>query len=161
MREKGPAEPANAQTQTGARPHPYKSNLGSPFRASGAARLVTMGSAGPAVRVSGDPSGRTSAPIRPHAVHTIRGQVPPAERTRYSAFVDPSGGSSDSFTLAIAHRDRALDRFVLDALRERRPPFNPDDCVQEFTALLKDYGITRVHGDHYAGSWPVAAFAKC
>jgi hypothetical protein len=30
---------------------------------------------------------------------------------------------------------------VLDALRERKPPFSPDDVVQEFVALLKSYGL--------------------
>ena len=36
-------------------------------------------------------------------------------------------------TLAIAHRDKD-DRGILDAVRERRPPFSPDDVVQEFKA---------------------------
>ena len=38
----------------------------------------------------------------------------------YRAFVDPSGGSSDSMTLAIAHREGDLG--VLDCLCERRAP---------------------------------------
>jgi hypothetical protein len=49
---------------------------------------------------------------------------------------------------------------VLDALRERRPPFSPDDVVQENTSLLKSYGVRRVHGDRYAGEWPREAFRK-
>jgi hypothetical protein len=44
----------------------------------------------------------------------------------YSAFVDPSGGSADSMTLAIDHREDNVA--VLDAIRERRPPFNPRRC---------------------------------
>jgi len=36
---------------------------------------------------------------------------------RYTAFVDPSGGSSDSYTLAIAHTDRKYGA-VLDCVRE-------------------------------------------
>ena len=54
---------------------------------------------------------------------TIRGRVEllPASGTRYVAFVDPSGGSADSMTLAIAHRDKEIA--VLDAVREIRPPF--------------------------------------
>jgi hypothetical protein len=41
----------------------------------------------------------------------------------YLAFVDPSGGSGDSMTLAIGHQED--DVAVLDAIRERRPPFSP------------------------------------
>jgi hypothetical protein len=69
------------------------------------------------------------------AVVAGRHELPPVDRLRYVGFVDPSGGSADSMTLAIAHRDR--DRVVVDAVRERRPPFSPDDVVLEFAALLK------------------------
>ena len=74
----------------------------------------------------------------------------------YSAFVDPSGGSSDSMTLAVAHRDG--NDTVLDALRERRPPFSPEAVVADFTALLKTYRITKIKGDRYAGEWPRERF---
>jgi hypothetical protein len=74
---------------------------------------------------------------------------PPVSDVRYSAFVDPSGGSADSMTLAIGHR--LDDVTVLDAVRERRPPFSPEDVVAEFAALLKSYRITKVQGDRYAG----------
>jgi hypothetical protein len=77
--------------------------------------------------------------------------------TSYAAFVDPSGGSSDSMTVAIAHRDRG-GRAVLDAVRERRPPFSPDEVVVEFSGLLKAYGIRKVTGDRYGGEWPGERF---
>jgi hypothetical protein len=84
---------------------------------------------------------------------------PPTERTRYFAFVDPSGGSADSMTLAIGHREReSNDVVVVDALRERRPPFSPEDVVQEFCSLLGSYKISRVAGDKYAGEWPRERF---
>ena len=38
---------------------------------------------------------------------------------RYFAFADPSGGSADSMSLAIGHRED--DIVVLDALREIKP----------------------------------------
>jgi hypothetical protein len=85
-----------------------------------------------------------------------RWELPPVTGTRYVAFVDPSGGSADSMTLAIGHRDG--DRAVLDAVRERRPPFSPDDVVLEFTSLLKSYTITEVQGDRYGGEWPAERF---
>jgi hypothetical protein len=80
----------------------------------------------------------------------------PEQRWKYSAFVDPSGGVSDSMTLAIAHRDH--DRVVLDALREVRAPFEPDVVVADFARLLKTYRVTTVKGDRYSGEWVPAAF---
>jgi hypothetical protein len=75
----------------------------------------------------------------------------------YVAFVDPSGGSADSMTMAIAHRED--DVAVIDAVRERRPPFSPEDVVQEFATLAKSYRIAKVTGDRYAGEWPRERFA--
>lgn len=76
----------------------------------------------------------------------------------YSAFVDPSGGSNDSMTLAIGHK--ADRKAVLDATRERKPPFSPEAVVSDFAALLKSYGISSVTGDRYAGEWPREQFRK-
>jgi hypothetical protein len=70
-------------------------------------------------------------------------------------FVDPSGGSADSMTIADRDKD---DRGVLDAVRERRPPFSPDDVVVEFVQLLRPYGVLEVRGDRYAGEWPRERF---
>jgi hypothetical protein len=78
----------------------------------------------------------------------------PISNLRYFDFVDPSGSSDDSFTLAIAHREN--DVAVLDCVRERRPPFNL--VANEFSAILKAYRIHRVTGDKYAGEWPREAF---
>ena len=76
----------------------------------------------------------------------------------YFAFADPSGGSADSMTLAIGHRDNKI--ILVDALREAKPPFNPATVVEEFAALCKVYGVSKIIGDRYAGQWPVEAFAK-
>jgi hypothetical protein len=59
-------------------------------------------------------------------------------------------------TLAIGHREG--DRVVLDAIRERRPPFSPEDVVREFSEVLKAYQIKAVRGDKYAGEWPRERF---
>jgi hypothetical protein len=77
---------------------------------------------------------------------------PPLPDLDYAAFADPSGGSADSMTLAIGHKEG--DAVVIDAIRERRPPFSPDDVSSEFAALLKTYRIGKVTGDRYAGEWP-------
>ena len=47
----------------------------------------------------------------------------PLRANVYVAFVDPSGGSSDAMTLAIAHTEGTTQ--ILDAVRERKPPFSP------------------------------------
>ncbi|WP_375159797.1 hypothetical protein [Bradyrhizobium sp. RDT46] len=83
---------------------------------------------------------------------------PPSTKFNYRAFTDPSGGSSDSFTLGIAHDE--LDAVILDCLREVRPPFSPESVVAEFAQTLKSYGISRVIGDRYAGEWPREQFRK-
>ena len=77
---------------------------------------------------------------------------------RYCAFVDPSGGSNDSFTLAISHVE--ADRPVLDLLREVRPPFSPESVVAEFCETLAAYKVKLVQGDRYAGEWPREQFRK-
>ena len=92
------------------------------------------------------------------AVTPGRFEVPPLPGTKYFAFVDPSGGSADSMTLAISHRDHPTDRIVLSAVRERRPPFSPEDVVEEFAELLKAYQCATVSGDRYAGEWPRERF---
>jgi hypothetical protein len=83
---------------------------------------------------------------------------PPMQGVRYLGFVDPSGGSSDSFTLAITHGSEGTG--ILDCLREVRAPFNPSVVVEEFAAVLKSYRIASVRGDHYAKEWPIESFAK-
>jgi hypothetical protein len=80
--------------------------------------------------------------------------------TIYRAFTDPSGGSEDSWTLAISHRDRENDLVVIDATRERVPPFSPEQVVADYAACLATYGITRVTGDRYAGEFPRELFRK-
>src|SRR5262245_9993249 len=76
----------------------------------------------------------------------------------YAAFVDPSGGSSDSMTLAIAHIEQGI--VVVDCVREVTAPFSPMQVVEEFSALLKQYQISVVYGDRYAGEWPPEQFAR-
>jgi hypothetical protein len=87
-----------------------------------------------------------------------RYELPPINGTDYFAFVDPSGGSQDSMTLAVAHR--AEEIVVLDAVRERKPPFSPEVVTAEFAELLRAYRIAHVTGDRYAGEWPREQFRK-
>ncbi len=97
---------------------------------------------------------------------TIEGrlELPFSGQNRYFGFVDLSGGSRDSMTLGIAHKDQGNGsedlRTVLDVVRERKPPFSPDEVTREFAEILKSYNLTSVTGDRYAGQWPQERFAK-
>jgi hypothetical protein len=81
-----------------------------------------------------------------------RRELAPIDGVRYLGFVDPSGGSQDSFTLAVAHVEDEIA--VLDCVREVRPPFSPDQVAEEYANVLKRYRVREVTGDRYAGEWP-------
>jgi hypothetical protein len=85
-------------------------------------------------------------------------ELPPVSGNGYVAFCDPSGGSSDSMTLAIAHHDDGCA--VLDCVREVRAPFQPEAVVADFCMTLASYGVAKVTGDRYAGEWPREQFKK-
>ena len=85
-----------------------------------------------------------------------RHEIPPMAGVRYFAFADPSGGSSDDITLAIAHRENNIT--IVDCIRAAKPPFSPDQVCADFAATLKDYHLHSVKGDRYAGEWPVERF---
>jgi hypothetical protein len=76
----------------------------------------------------------------------------------YIAFVDPSGGSSDAMTMAIAHKE--AETTVLDAIREHRPPFSPEAVVAEYASLVRRYRCSQCFGDRYAGEWVAEQFRK-
>ena len=100
--------------------------------------------------------------VNPEVVRACVGghfEMAPMAQHRYFAFTDPSGGSgTDSFTLAIAHKEG--DKAVIDAVHERKPPFSPETVVDDFCIVLKPYRISRVTGDRYAGEWPREQFRK-
>ena len=85
-------------------------------------------------------------------------ELPPASGISYKAFVDPSGGAQDSFTLAIAHKK--AQQIIIDAVREIRPSFSPAAAIDELSVLVKRYRVWQVTGDHYAGEFPRDLFRK-
>ncbi len=87
-----------------------------------------------------------------------RYELPAVAGVRYFAFVDPSGGSQDSMSLAIGHHENG--KATLDCIRENRPPFSPAAVTEEFSELLKQYHVNTVVGDRYAGEWPREQFRK-
>jgi hypothetical protein len=46
------------------------------------------------------------------------------------------------------------DQGFLDAVREAKPPFSPEQVVTEFAITLKSFRVSTVAGDRYAGEWP-------
>ena len=85
-------------------------------------------------------------------------ELAPVSSLTYRAFVDPSGGSADSFTLAVSHLQG--NHVVLDCVREIKPPFSPEGVVKEFAGVLKTYRVSRINGDRYAGEFPRELFSK-
>ena len=99
--------------------------------------------------------------VTPEAIDALvipgRYEIPPVSGTRYTAFVDPAGGSGgDSFALAIGHLED--ETVVLDAVRETRPRFSPDSVIDDYSGLLKAYGVDKVTGDRWGGEFPRERF---
>jgi len=86
------------------------------------------------------------------------GPLPPELGKNYVAFIDPSGGRSDSMTLAVAFNESG--KIHLARTEECRPPFNPGEVVEAFCIILKAYGIREVTSDRYGGVWVESAFSK-
>jgi hypothetical protein len=105
-----------------------------------------------------DVAGFLSAEAIQACVVRGRYELAPSESASYCAFCDPSGGASDSMTLAIAHGDHGVVK--LDLLREIIPPFSPEQAVRAFADELRRYRCYRVVGDRYAAAWVVEQFAK-
>jgi hypothetical protein len=106
-----------------------------------------------------DIEGLVSHEVVEAAVVPGRYELPYCEQFQYVGFCDPSGGSSDSMTLAVAHREEE-NRVVLDAIREVRPPFSPEQVTKEFAELLKAYRIHTVTGDRYGAEWVSQSFER-
>jgi hypothetical protein len=101
-----------------------------------------------------------SAEVVEQRVVKGRRELPPVTGLNYRAFCDPSGGVSDSFVLAIGHKDEKQSIAVLDFVREIVPPFSPEGVVAEFCEVLKGYRLSEVTGDAYAATWPREQFEK-
>lgn len=85
-----------------------------------------------------------------------RFEIPAVPGVRYFGFTDPSGGSSDAMTLAIAHKEG--EAAILDCVAVVTPPFSPDSVVKDFCDTLRRYRLFSVTGDRYGGEWPRERF---
>jgi hypothetical protein len=90
-------------------------------------------------------------------------ELPPREHHRARAFVDASGGRHDHYTIAIGHKEgghKEGDRYIVDAIRGARPPFDPNIVTQEFANLCREYGVGSVTGDSYSAEWVQSAWRQ-
>jgi hypothetical protein len=80
-----------------------------------------------------------------------RPSLPYQEGFTYFAFVDMSGGSSDDAVLAIGHFHEGYA--IIDRIEKQAggTPFNPRMAVTKFAAILREYHLSSVMGDNYAG----------
>jgi hypothetical protein len=79
---------------------------------------------------------------------------------KYFAHVDPASGTAngDSFTLAIAHREK--DQVCVDLVLAVDPPFSPSVAVEELASILRNYRLSVVVGDRFAGEFPRELFRR-
>jgi hypothetical protein len=91
-------------------------------------------------------------------------ELPRVAGVSYSGFLDFAGGAigGDSAVLGIAHAETRDGRAIaiLDLVRERRPPFSPEQVCAEFADTLKTYGVSTATADRWAGQFPVEQMRK-
>ncbi|THD65335.1 MAG: hypothetical protein E7813_15345 [Bradyrhizobium sp.] len=85
---------------------------------------------------------------------------PPNDKTTYYGFVDPSGAAVDSFTACVAHMNYGEQTVTIDAIRETKVPFSPEQVCEEYAKLFQSYRIGTIFSDKYAGAWPVEQFGR-
>lgn len=111
----------------------------------------------------GQPDGSAlNADIVEGCIVRERKALPPEQGRRYQAFVDMSGGGADDSTLAIAHEadKKAVLDLLIDQGARNKGTFSPEQAVVKFAEVLKQYRVSVVTGDRYAGEWPRQAFEK-
>lgn len=86
-------------------------------------------------------------------------ELPPRAGVQYLAHTDAAGGGGgDSYTLAIGHREG--DDLIVDVVRGTAGKFSPTAVTASYAALLREYKINSVWGDHYAPGWIEAEFSR-
>lgn len=88
-------------------------------------------------------------------------ELPPRAGVRYVAHVDASGGAAggDRYAIAIAHKEDGI--YVVDLVRARQGPFDPELVTQEYAALCRDeYHVMTVRGDYYGAEWVATSWRR-
>lgn len=102
------------------------------------------------LNLPGYPDGGAFDPVKLDSavLRGVRSQ-PPSDGTRYFAFADMSGGSSDASVISIGHvegKQRVVD-LTLD--QGVKPPFDPRAVIPRFAKVLAAYRISAVTADTF------------
>jgi len=89
-------------------------------------------------------------------VQTGRRELLPQYGIQYRAFVDVSGGRSDSSALAISHSHDK--RVVIDFVKEFKAPHSPYAVIKLMAETLHKFGVRKVVGDNYSAEFCASAF---
>jgi hypothetical protein len=89
-------------------------------------------------------------------------ELPPRAECSYRVYVDASGGAvgGDAYCICVGHKEEG-PRYVIDLVRGRAGPFDPEALTQEYAALCKEYRVASVTGDKYGKEWVSSAWRKC
>jgi hypothetical protein len=87
-------------------------------------------------------------------------ELPYRRGENYFGFTDPSGGAigGDSYSIAIVHKEE--QRFIVDVVRGRPGPFDPQEVTREYAELCREYKISTVIGDLYGHQWTQQAWRE-
>jgi hypothetical protein len=86
-------------------------------------------------------------------------ELPPRPGIKYFAFGDASGGRHDSFAIALVHREPD-QTIVIDVIRAVSPPFDPQQAIEAYASLIREYGVHSVTSDAYAAEWVATAWKR-
>lgn len=92
---------------------------------------------------------------RPLEVPPVRGSY-----VYYRAFIDAAGGvGGDGYAIAVGHKEAG--HYVIDAVRGTTGRFDPLEVTRQYAALVREYRIHSVCGDHYAAEWVAGVWRRC
>ncbi len=69
------------------------------------------------------------------------------------------GAARFTISAAVASID-AAGRVTINAIREAKPPFSPEQVTTEFAQFFKTYGINEVVSDRWGGAWVEEMWGK-
>jgi hypothetical protein len=92
-------------------------------------------------------------------------ELPRIGGVTYGGFLDFAGGGGaggDSAVAAVAHAEEhdGVLVAVLDALREIRPPFSPEQACADFASFFSSYGVAQAVSDRWAGQFPIEGMRR-
>jgi hypothetical protein len=81
-------------------------------------------------------------------------ELPREPGRHYQAWFDGSGGSFADSVLALAYHDAPSGKAIVSRVERQTgdPPFSPTQAIRKFAAILREYGLARVNGDHWGGN---------